>query len=80
MAHTNDYYEYPHAGWWQTIELIAKKMQVSELRYAIDDCYRAGKAMPINEGKYYDEASIYYAQLRKRQRKEKKDLSSAKFY
>lgn len=62
----DDYYEWPHVGWWKSKESIAKNMTVSQLHYARLDCDKAARANPNTEGKYRDEGSIYAMEMRRR--------------
>lgn len=66
MEYGNDYYAYPHPGWWKTKKEIAGRMTVASLNFSIRDCFEAGQAMPVNLPKYSDEASIYRMELERR--------------
>lgn len=50
---------------WLVEAKKAKAMTVSSLRYAIDDCRECIK-LDINPNKYYDQISVYKAELAKR--------------
>ena len=66
MAISNEYYEYPHPGWWHTKERIAKNMDVFSLNWSYADCCETAEINPETEGKYHDEASVYWRELKKR--------------
>lgn len=50
---------------WESKKEIARKMAIKELVYAIDDCLETAR-MSIDSGYYYDEASIYKEELKRR--------------
>jgi len=63
---------------WTEKRAIAKKMTTDELKYAIVDCGDCIRVMGVNAmygkdaGYYSDEASIYEAELAKREKKVEK--------
>jgi len=53
---------------WKAKEQYAKKLSISELSFAINDCIQCVKN-GIDQGYYSDEASIYRKELNKRMKK-----------
>jgi len=70
MTKSDTYYNYPNAGWWHSLENMAKGMQASELEYSRLDSFQAAtKGVECNYGKYMDENSIYVREINKRSAK-----------
>ena len=63
---------------WKEKEARAKEMTVEQLEYAINDCVECVKC-GVDEGYYCDEASVYRAELKKRELKKAKK-KKYKFY
>lgn len=54
---------------WNTKQSLAKRYTVEQLEFAIKDCIEASQANPDQAGYYHDEASVYRAELMKRNKK-----------
>jgi hypothetical protein len=68
MTYPDNYFQWPHVGWWKSREDKAARMSISELHYARLDCDKAARSFPLtdNESKYRDEGSIYAMEMGKR--------------
>jgi len=64
-----DSIDYPHAGWWRTKAERARDMTLDELWFSRRDCNEAADVVVDGYGKYKDEATIYAAEIQKRERK-----------
>lgn len=51
---------------WNKVEARAKEMKESDLIFAYFDCLDCIKKAVENEGYYYDEASVYRAEIKSR--------------
>lgn len=51
---------------WNKTEASAKAKSDTELLYAYKDCLECIAVNGMNQGYYYDEASVYYKEIKKR--------------
>lgn len=60
-------YNYPRLGWWKMKAEYARTLSLEALQFARTDCIdTARNGMEENQGKYFDESSIYAQELARR--------------